>query len=122
MLKVSMNSGGVSLNFYFCFGDEATVSPSPGLLAHAKLYMFTTRYLIDPLREQCWKSLHRDLRNFSLNGQNMAHILDLLEYTYEPTGKQDPDGSYSLRMLVIDYISCEARILVENTRVPAYAG
>jgi hypothetical protein len=98
------------------FGDEAKISPQPDLLAHAKLYVFATRYLIDPLREQCLKSLHRDLCNYSLNRQSMAHILDLLEYTYEQTGRQEPGGSYSLRMLVIDYISCEARTLVENAR------
>lgn len=34
----------------------------------------------------------------------------------EPTGRQEPAGSYSLRILVIDYISCEARTLVGNTR------
>ena len=89
--------------------------PTPTFLL-MQSYVFATRYLIDPLREQCLKSLHRDLCNFSLNGQSMAYILDLLEYTYEQRGRQEPGGSYSLRMLVIDYISCEARTLVENTR------
>ena len=97
-------------------GDEATISPYPDLLAHAKIYVFATRYLVDPLREQCLKSLHRDLCNFALNGQTMTHILDLLVYTYEQTGRQEPGGCYSLRMLVILYISCEARTLAENTR------
>jgi hypothetical protein len=46
----------------------------------------------------------------------MSHILDLLQYTFEQTGRQEPDGWYSLRKLVIDYTSCEARFLVENTR------
>lgn len=97
-------------------GDEATISSHPDLLAHAKIYVFATRYLVDPLRKQCLKSLHRDLCNFPLNGRTMTHILDLLEYTYEQTGRQEPDGCYSLRMLVILYISCEARTLAENTR------
>jgi hypothetical protein len=62
------------------------------------------------------KSLYRDLCNFSLDGQSIAHILDLLEYTYEQTGRHEPNRSYSLRMLVINYISCEARTLVENAQ------
>lgn len=98
------------------FRDEATISPQPDLLAHAKLYVFATRYLIDPLREQCLKSLHRELCNFSPSGQSMVYILDLLEYTYEQTGRQEPNRSYSLKMLVIDYISCETRTLIENAR------
>lgn len=81
-------------------GDEATISSYPDLLAHAKIYVFATRYLVDPLREQCLKSLHRDLCNSALNEPTMTHILDLLVY----------------RMLVILYISCEARTLAENTR------
>jgi hypothetical protein len=97
-------------------GDEATISSHPDLLAHAKIYVLVTRYLVDPLREQCLKSLHRDLCNFPPNGQTMTHILDLLEYTYEQTGRQESDGFYSLKMLVILYISCEVRTLVENTR------
>lgn len=62
------------------------------------------------------KSLYYDLCNYSLNRQSIVYILNLLEYTYEQTGRQEPGRSYSLRILVIDYISCEARILVKNTR------
>jgi hypothetical protein len=35
---------------YFA-GDEATISPSPDLLAHTKIYVFATIYLINALRE-----------------------------------------------------------------------
>jgi hypothetical protein len=97
-------------------GDEATLCPNPDLLAHAKLYVFATRYLVEPLREQCLKSLHRDLCSFSLNKGTTIYILDLLEFTYEQTSRQEPDGCYSMRMLVILYISCEVQTLVENTR------
>lgn len=97
-------------------GDEATISLSPDLLAHAKIYVFATIYLVDALREQCLKSLHRDLSNFVLNRQTITNVLDLLEYTYDHTGRQEPGGRCSLRTLVIHYISCEARTLVENTR------
>lgn len=97
-------------------GDEATSCPNPDFLAHAKLYVFATRYLVDPLREQCVKSLHRDLCSLSLNKETTTYILDLLEYTYEQTSRQEPDGCYSIRALIILYISCEVQTLVENTR------
>ncbi|CAI7600275.1 unnamed protein product [Penicillium pancosmium] len=97
-------------------GDEATFCPNPDFLAHAKIYVFATRYLVDPLKEQCLKSLHRDLCSFSLHKETTTYILDLLEYTYEQTSRQEPDGCYSIRMLVILYISCEMPTLIENTR------
>lgn len=97
-------------------GDEATFCPNPDFLAHAKIYVFASRYLINPLREQCLKSLHRDLCSFSLNKETASYLLDLLEYIYEQTNRQEPDGCYSIRILVILYISCEVQTLVENTR------
>lgn len=98
------------------FGNEALISSEPDLLAHAKTYVFATRYLVDSLRDQCLKSLHRDLCNFSLNSRSISHILDLLQYVYEQTGRHEPVGCLSLRKLVIHYASCEARTLIENTR------
>lgn len=97
-------------------GDEATFCPNPDFLAHAKIYVFASRYLIDPLREQCLKSLHRDLCSLSLNEKTTTFVLDLLEYIYEQTSRQEPDGCHSIRMLVILYISCEVQKLIENTR------
>lgn len=97
-------------------GNEALISSDPDLLAHAKTYVFATRYLVDSLRGQCLKSLHRDLCKFSLNSRSVSHILDLLQYTFEQTGRQEPNGCLSLRELVIHYASCEARTLIENAR------
>jgi hypothetical protein len=97
-------------------GNVALRSSNPNLLAHAKIYVFAERYLIDSLRNQCLKSLHRDLCNFSLNLQNMKQILDLLKYTYEQTSRQSSAGTNSLRSVVIHYASCEIRTLVKDTR------
>lgn len=77
--------------------------------------MFVTQYLVDSLRVQCLKSLHHNLCNISLNSQNVSHILDLLQYTFEHTGREEPDGCLSLRDLVTHYASCEAQTLMENT-------
>ena len=97
-------------------GDEASISLTPDLVFHGKLYVFANRYLVDSLRTQCLKSLHRDLCEFSLNKQNVPHILDLLEYTYQESGRGEPDIGCSLRDLVIHYAACEARTLAENPR------
>lgn len=97
-------------------GSVALSSSNPNLLAHAKIYVFAERYLIDSLRDQCLKSLHRDLCNFSLNLQNIEQILDLLEYTYEQTSRQSSAGTNSLRSVVLHYVSCEIRTLVKDTR------
>lgn len=97
-------------------GEEAVKAHNPDFLAHAKIYIFATRYLVDSLREQCLKSLHRDLCEFTLNARNMSHFLDLLQYTFEHTGRQEPDGISSLRRVVIDYTSCKAKYLVKSAR------
>jgi hypothetical protein len=95
-------------------GDGASQSPNPDLLAHAKIYVFATRYLVDPLRKQFLKSLHRDLCGFSLDSHDVSQIFDLLAYTYEVTGRQEPSGSYSLGNLVVDYVSCNMQALTKN--------
>jgi hypothetical protein len=97
-------------------GGEAVKAQNPDLLAHAKIYIFATRYLVDSLREQSLKSLHRDLCDFNLSTQNMSHFLDLLQYTFEHTGRQEPGGSSSLRRIVIDYTSCKAKVLIQSSR------
>jgi hypothetical protein len=78
--------------------------------------VFATRYLIDPLREQALKSLHRDLRAFPFCSSKVSHIFDLLEYTFKNTGRQEPGGCYSLRKLVIDYVACKAKSLTKHPR------
>lgn len=103
-------------------GDEASISLVPDLVFHAKLYVFANRYLIDSLRTQCLKSLHRDLCEFSLNKQNVPHILDLLEYTYQESGRGDPGIGCSLKDLVIHYAACEARTAGREPPFWEYSG
>lgn len=98
-------------------GGEASRSTSPDLVFHAKLYVFANRYLIDSLRTQCLKSLHRDLCGFSLNKRNIPHVLDLLEYTYQESVRGASDGESSLRNSVVHYAACEARTLAEDPRL-----
>jgi hypothetical protein len=96
--------------------DPASPSLDPDILFHAKLYVFATKYLIEPLRKQCLKSIHRDLCNFSLNRESTSVILDLLDYTYVHTGRGEPGGKSLLRDLVIHYAACEARTLADDQK------
>jgi hypothetical protein len=98
-------------------GREASPSTIPDLVFHGKLYVFATRYLVDSLRTQCLKSLHRDLCELSLNKRNISHVLDLIEYAYQESGRGEHDGGSSLRNLVIHYAACEARNLAEDSRL-----
>ncbi|KAJ5111786.1 hypothetical protein NUU61_001416 [Penicillium alfredii] len=98
-------------------GTEASHSTIPDLVFHGKLYVFATRYLVDSLRTQCLKSLHRDLCEFSLNKRNINHVLDLIEYAYQESGRGEPEGESTLRNLVIHYAACEARTLAEDPRL-----
>ncbi|KAL1855086.1 hypothetical protein Plec18167_002070 [Paecilomyces lecythidis] len=96
--------------------NAALLSPNPDIIFHAKLCVFATKYLVEPLRQQCLRSLHRDLSNFSLNGDNVSIILDLLEFTYTNTGRYEPGGKSPLRDLVIHFVACEARTLGDNEK------
>lgn len=62
------------------------------------------------------KSLHRDLCGLVLSIQDAPRILDLLQCTFEHTGRQEPGGCYSLRKLVIDYTSYQAKSLARYPR------
>lgn len=97
-------------------GLSVSISPKPDLLFHIKLYAFATKYLIDPLREQCVKWLHRDLCDFSLDKDSASQIPDLLAFTYANTGRADPGGAPSLRDLVIHYVACKGRTLADDER------
>ncbi|EER36362.1 conserved hypothetical protein [Histoplasma capsulatum H143] len=97
--------------------QSASISSNPDLLFHAKLYVFATRYLIGSLRTQCLKSLHRDLCNFSLNRETAQQILDLQDFIYEKTGRNEPCGGSLLRNLVIHYVACKARTLAADERL-----
>lgn len=84
---------------------------------HAKLYIFATKYLIEPLRQQCLRSIHRDLSTFSLNRDNRSLIFDLLHFTYAFTGRFEAGGRSALRDIVIHYVACEIRTLVDDKKL-----
>lgn len=97
-------------------GEQASHSSDPDLVFHTKLRVFATRYLVEALRQQCLKSLHRDLCNMYLTGLDIPHVLDLLEYTFRETGRREPGGPSPLRELVIHFAACGAQKLAQTTR------
>lgn len=87
------------------FGSKAAKSnPNLNLLLHAKLYIFSTKYLIEPLRQKCLATLHEDLLH--LECAKASHLIfDLLEYVYSNTGRSEPTGESLLRDLVIHFVA-----------------
>ncbi|KAE8417470.1 hypothetical protein BDV36DRAFT_256707 [Aspergillus pseudocaelatus] len=98
-------------------GQPASLSTNPDLVFHVKVYIFATRFRIEPLRQQCLTSIHRDLCNFSVNRNNVSQILDLLDFTYAHTGRYEFSQKSPIRDLVIHYADCEARALAENEKL-----
>lgn len=88
-----------------------TSIPTSNFLLHAKLYVFSTKYLAEPVRQQCLANLHKDLRFYVLSAKNAHLILDLLDYVYSNTGRNEPTGTSSLRDLVIHYVASKMPIL-----------
>jgi hypothetical protein len=92
-------------------GGVAKSTLSPYLMFHAKLCVFSTKYVIEPLREKCLEKLHADLQDHNLTSETSYLILDLLEYVYANTGRTEPTGNSSLRDLIIHYVACKLNIL-----------
>lgn len=87
-----------------------------GLLLHAKVYVFSTKYLIEELSRYCLGILHRELRCYSLAPENLHVIGDLLDYAYANTGRVEPNGESLLRDLVIRYTACKLPLLAQNSK------
>ncbi|KAF3399368.1 hypothetical protein DPV78_006210 [Talaromyces pinophilus] len=84
-----------------------------GLLFHAKLYTFSTKYLIEGLSRQCLNVICSQLRCHNLSAETSHTTLNLLDYTYAKTGRVEPTGKSQLRDLVIHYVACKLPILAE---------
>lgn len=91
-----------------------TFTPTSNFMVHAKLYVFSTKYLAEPLRQRCLAKLHQDLRKLIISAKNTNLILDLLDYVYSNTGRTEPTGNSALRDLVIHYAACLTPILSQH--------
>lgn len=79
---------------------------------HARLFVFSDKYLVRSLKDLCIHKLHRDLVEYDVKTSGVAEIVDLLRYVYENTF-DGGDGS-GLRTLVITFAVCKAEELVDD--------
>ncbi len=87
--------------------------PTLSLLYHVKMYVFAHRYLIHNLRILALRNLHGCLRNLDLTKRDTGDILEVLEFTYAHT-ERDESSDDSLRKLIVHYAACKADILKQN--------
>ncbi|KAH8434259.1 uncharacterized protein LDX57_011897 [Aspergillus melleus] len=105
-----------------CFGrlkyqtQPVPTTHSPDLLFHAELYVFATKYLVEPLRQLCVSSLYRDLVAAREQKKPVRLILDLLAYTYAHTSTVEPAGVSPLRELVTLFVAGNANLLYQEER------
>lgn len=97
--------------------EQTSFQGSFHLIFHAKIYVFATKYLIDSLRQECLHHLHHELCQFPLSQPTIGCILDLLEFAYTKTGRQEPGGPGKLRRLVTHYAACKAGTLARDGRL-----
>ena len=98
-------------------GGLSSVSPtSESLLYHAKIYLFAEKYLIDNLRIHSLRKLHASLQDFDLTLQTSGDILELLEFAYTYTARQESSEN-ELRALVVHYAACKTEILKRNVNL-----
>jgi hypothetical protein len=95
-------------------GDLNSASPTTvSLLYHAKMYLFAEKYLIDTLRILSLRKFHASLRDFDLTLRTSEDILQLLEFAYRYTARQEYSDN-ELRVLIVHYAACKAEILKQN--------
>lgn len=78
-----------------------------------RLYVFSTRYIVEPLRNFCLQHMRDRLCEADLT-EDSHKILDLLEYTYLHTSSQEPWGEYLMRDLLMHYVAWKFNILSRN--------
>lgn len=84
---------------------------TPVFLCHAKLYVFSDKYSIEPLRNLVLQKLRLNLSEFKLHPQRIGDIVELLKYVYEHTSDYE-DGIDCLRNLICDYVVCHIEKIV----------
>ena len=82
-------------------------------LCHARLYVFSDRYGIEPLLELTQQKLRLTLSTFNLFDERVSDIIELVRYTYEHTMEHE-EGIDKLRSLVMDYVTCQMEAIVKD--------
>lgn len=78
-------------------------------LCHARLYVISDRYCIEPLQELALQKLRLTLSTFILFSKRVSDIIELVQYTYAHTMEHE-EGIDKLRSLVI----CQMEAIVKD--------
>jgi hypothetical protein len=79
-------------------------------LAHARLYTFAEKYLIEPLKQLTLHKLHKTLVAFDLYESRVGDVLELARYAYSDhtrSARTDEEETDGLRNLVVEYMGYE---------------
>ena len=82
-------------------------------LSHARLYVFSDRYCIEPLQELALQKLLLTLSTFTLFNERVSDIVELVQYTYAHTMEHE-EGIDKLRSLVTDYVVCQLEAIAKD--------
>ncbi|KAI9931171.1 hypothetical protein ASPWEDRAFT_166880 [Aspergillus wentii DTO 134E9] len=85
-------------------GSAALPVENPRLMFHFELYDFASYYRIHGLAQQCLKSLHRDLCNYTLRRDNIRKVVNVLFAIYRHRYDE-------MRELIIHYVACHEKRL-----------
>jgi hypothetical protein len=85
--------------------------------SHAGLWILANSYKIDSLTALSLYKLHKTLRVFEINDQNVSDLVDLVRYVYNP--KLDVLEDESLRKLVAQYMAWESVTLARDSNFMA---
>ena len=90
--------------------------PTSEVCRHAELFIFANMYLVEGLKQLCLHKLHRDLMVLELKEDNVSGVIELLEYTYDNTAKEEDNAGgvgVELRDLVMAYAASKANELIK---------
>jgi hypothetical protein len=82
-------------------------------LCHARLYVVSDRYCIEPLQQLTLQKLRLTLSRFILFNERVSDIIELVQYTYAHTMEHE-EGIDKLRSLVMDYVICQMEAIVKD--------
>jgi hypothetical protein len=82
-------------------------------LCHARLYVFSDRYCIEPLQKLTLQKLRLTLSTFILFKERVSDITELVQYAYAHTMEHE-EGIDKLRSLVMDYVICQMEAIVKD--------
>jgi hypothetical protein len=82
-------------------------------LAHARLYVFADKYLVEPLKQLVLRKLHQTLVGFELYPERIGDVVELVRFVYSDDNMSG-NGVNELRALVTMYIASRVQKFHES--------